>query len=144
MKYGTPFLRAAIGTAIVAAVAGCSFSYSSESISGSIEGSSKSSSSSSPGEKETAYRDDVRDYTVAYVGSSEDSQAFFRGLGDLAKRHGVTAWESDRSTWVGIGEGLARAKVSGAALDAFKQSLAGASAADQAAVQEGFDAYGAG
>ena len=143
MKHADSFARAAAAAALVA-LAACSFSYSSESISGSIEGSSKSSSSSSPGEKETAYRDDVRDYTVAYARSPEESHAFLQGLSDLAKRHGVTAWESDRLTWVGIGQGLAKARVSSASLDAFKHSLAETSPAHQAAIQEGFDGGGAG
>lgn len=142
MQYASPLVRAAAAAALVA-LAACSFSYSSESISGSIEASSKSSSSSSPGEKETAYRDDVRDYTVAYIRSSENSRAFLQGLSNLARRHGVTAWESERLTWVGIGQGLARARVSGAALDAFKRSLAETSPAHQAAIQEGYDGGGA-
>jgi hypothetical protein len=144
MKNQRSVSAAALAAAALAlAVGGCSFSYSSESISGSIEGSSKSSSSSSPGDKETAYRDDVRDYTSAYVRSSADAHAFFRGLGQLAERHGVTGWEADRATWVGIGEGLAKAEVSGAQLDAFKHSLTGDDPARMATIQEGFEAYAA-
>jgi hypothetical protein len=130
-------------TVLGLAAGGCSFSYSSESISGSIEGSSKSSSSSSPGEEATAYRDDVRDYTSAYVRSSEDADSFFRGLDRLAERHGVSVWEADRATWLGIGQGLAKADVNGAQLDAFKHSLTGDDPARMATVQEGFEAYGA-
>ena len=118
------------------AVGGCSFSYSSESI-------SDSSTSSSPGDKESAYRDDVRDYTYAYVGSSKDSRVFFQGLAKLAGRHGVTDWEGDRATWTGIGQGLAKADLSGAALESFKQGLTGADPTQMAKIQEGYDAYGA-
>ena len=133
--------RAALAAASVALVAGCSFSYSSESISNSIQG---SSGSSSPSEKKTAYRDDVRDYTSHYVRSSADTHAFFRGLGRLAEGHGVTGWEADRATWLGIGQGLAKAKLSGAQLDAFEHSLTEEDPARMATIQEGFEAYDAG
>jgi len=140
MKTNRFISRAVLAAASVALVAGCSFSYSSESISNSIQGSSRSSS---PSEKQTAYRDDVRDYTSRYVRSSADAHAFFSGLGRLAEGHGVTGWEADRATWVGIGEGLAKAKVSGAQLDALKRSLTGDDPARTATLQEGFEAYDA-
>lgn len=134
-------LSMVLGRALVAAmvawsVAGCSFSYSSDSI-------SKSSSSSSPGDKESAYRDDVREYTYAYVESSKDSRVFFRGLTKLAERHGVSDWEGDRATWTGIGQGLAKADVSGATLESYKTSLTGSDPGQMAKIQEGYDAYGA-
>jgi hypothetical protein len=140
MKTNRFISRAALAAASVALVAGCSFSYSSGSISNSIQGSSRSSS---PSEKETAYRDDVRDYTSHYVRSSADAHAFFRGLGQVAEGHGVTGWDSDRATWVGIGQGLAKAKVSGAQLDAFEHTLTGDDPARMATIQEGFEAYDA-
>ncbi len=144
MKIISAALRIVLVAALLAwAVAGCSFSYSSESISGSSDNSSKSSSSSSPSDKESAYRDDVRDYTYAYVESSKDSRVFFQGLAKLAERHGVSDWEADRVTWTGIGEGLAKADVSGATLESYKQSLTGADPAQMAKIQEGYDAYGA-
>src|SRR5215510_1693790 len=48
---------------------GCSLSESSRSSSDSSESSSDSYKSSSGGEKSAAYRDDIRDYTAAYVKS---------------------------------------------------------------------------
>jgi hypothetical protein len=58
---------------LLAALGGCSISVSSWSLSKSVRSSSHSSdssSSSSPGAAEEAYRDDVSDYTQAYVKSS--------------------------------------------------------------------------
>lgn len=137
--------RSALATLVLAAfaaplAAGCSFSYSSQSISKSIESSFESSSSSSPGDKASAYRDDVRDYTYAYVRSSTDTRDFLRGLGQLAQRHGIASWESDRATWVGIGAGLAKAKVNATELEVFKQNLAAPDAAHMADIQRGYEA----
>lgn len=98
--------------------AGCSFSYSSASISDSIAASSQSISdslsSSSPKDSspsEQAYREDVRDYTATAARSDRTGVDFQSGLAAVAERHGVTNWEADGATYVGIGEGLARAGV---------------------------------
>lgn len=108
---------ASIGGAVLLA-AGCSISASSASISDSITGSSKSFSdsisSSSPdgsSKSEQAYREDVRDYTATAARSGRDAANFQSGLARVAASHGVTDWEADASTFVGIGEGLARAGV---------------------------------
>jgi len=118
---------------------GCSFSYSSESSAKTLASPFTSSSSSSGGGSKQSYRDDVRDYTAAYVQSSADVAGFERGLGDVAKRHGVTNWEADSTTYVGIGQGLAKAKVSDATFLAFKQNLANGDADKAAAIQQGYD-----
>ena len=77
---------------------GCSISTSpsdsSESASdssGSLSDSSGSSfGSSSPEGKEAAYRDDVRDYTAAYVKSGGRIADFDRKLGGLARSRGIS------------------------------------------------------
>jgi hypothetical protein len=120
-------------------MAACSFSYSSEKFSDSSSASSDSSASSSPGAKERAYKDDVSDYTAAYVKSSSDFASFRGGLGDLARKRGVTDWEDDENTWLGIGAGLGRAKVSKVELDVYKTNLAGGDAKHAAAMQKGYD-----
>jgi hypothetical protein len=121
--------------------AGCSFIDSSQSISKSIGSSFESSSSSSPGSSESAYREDVRDYTYANVRSIDDGPSFLRGLGPIAQKHGVSNWAADSTTWVGIGEGLAKAKVSAVELETAKQQLAGTDVAHKAQIQQGFDGY---
>jgi hypothetical protein len=124
-----------------AAVAGCSFIDSSESISKSVSGSFESSSSSSPGDSESAYRDDVRDYTYAYVRSGGSAGDFDKGLGEMAKKHGISSWEADRATWIGVGEGLAKARVSRAELEAYKRTLGGADPDHMAAIEKGYEGY---
>lgn len=109
---------------------GCSISASSASISDSITQSSKSISdsisSSSPdgsSKSESAYREDVRDYTVAATRPGRDPTAFPRGLARVAQEHGITNWEADAATFVGIGEGLRQAGVEPGAVDAWSSRL---------------------
>src|SRR5438105_208994 len=90
------------------ATVGCSISTSSESSADSSQSSTRSSASisrSSPGGK-AMYREDVRTYTAASVKSQGPVDAFEKQLGELARRSGVTNWEDDETTYVGIGEGL--------------------------------------
>ena len=119
---------------------GCSFSYSSESSAKTLASPFTSSSSSSGGGSSRSYRDDVRDYTAAYVGSRADLAGFERGLADVARRHGVTNWEEDDTTYVGVGAGLAKAKVSVVVVEVYKQNLSQGDPAKAAAIQRGYDA----
>ena len=48
----------------------------------------------------------MRNYTSAYVKSGGDFDSFNRGLADIAAKHGVSNWESDTNTFIGIGQGL--------------------------------------
>ncbi|HUK37218.1 MAG TPA: putative lipoprotein [Vicinamibacterales bacterium] len=117
----------------------CSFSESSQSISTSVSSPFASSSSSSPGAAERAYEDDVRDYTAASVTSGNDLRGFQADLGKLATKHGITNWEENLATYVAIGEGLAKAKVSDAQLAAYKRNLGGSDPKKMDAIQNGYD-----
>jgi hypothetical protein len=127
----------------LALLAGCSISESvSKSVSSSFEWSSasiSSSSKSSSPDRAADYRADVRDYTSAYVKSGGDFDAFSRGLGDIAAKHGVSNWESDDDTYVGIGQGLKTAGVSPTQLEVWKSNLAKGDASKAAAIQKGYD-----
>src|SRR3989442_828744 len=100
---------------------GCSLSTSSRSSSDSSDSSESSSRTSK--ERHGRYREDVRSYTAAYVRSGGQLDAFEKELGDLARSHGLTNWEDDQTTYVGIGEGLGDAAVGVAELETFKASL---------------------
>ena len=129
--------------------AGCSFSYSSKSISDSISGSSESisdsSTSSSPAddkpaaEPEALYREDVRNLTAAYVRQGGDAASFQRGLGAIARQHGVSDWEASPATWTGVGEGLRGAAASPQQRDALARELAGDDPVKQQAIARGYD-----
>jgi hypothetical protein len=137
---GTPM---AVTFALVVALggAGCgSLSDSSASLSKSVSNSISSSSeslsrSSSP---EDAYRDDVRDFTEAYMKSGGDISKLKSEVGTVAKKHGITDWERNKATYQGIGAGMAKAEVSPAALDGYKTTIA--TDAQQAQwMQDGYD-----
>lgn len=129
---------------------GCSFSTSSASISDSITQSSTSVSdsisSSSPdgsSKSEQAYREDVRDYTVAATRTGRDVTSFETGLAQVAEQHGITNWEADAATYVGIGEGLKRAGLSPAAVDGWAEQMGpdtGARLPTDQLIRQGYDA----
>jgi hypothetical protein len=133
-------LIALVLVALMALTAGCSFSASSAASSESSSASSESSSaSSSPASKETSYRDDVRDYTAAYVKSGGQFDAFQRRIGELAKQHDITNWEDTMATYEGIGAGLGRAKVSQVQVDAYKQNLGKGDPRKMEAIQKAYN-----
>ena len=123
---------------LAACVVGCSFSDSSESISKSVSSPFTSSSRSSGG-SDQSYRDDVRDYTAAYVKSGGDFDAFQKQIAKLAAKHGITDWELDTNTFVGIGEGLKKAGATPTELAAWKTNLAGSDLSRANAIQQGYD-----
>lgn len=125
-------------------IQGCSFSASSkgssDSSGSSSDSSASSSGSSSPESAEAKYRNDVREYTAAYVKTGGQFDAFRRGLGDLAMKHGITNWEASTVTYEGIGEGLAEASANEVQLKAYMDGIAGQDADRRAAMQKGYDA----
>lgn len=129
---------------VAVAPLGCSFGYSSESSWKTLTSPSRSSGSSSGEEsekKEEAYRDDVRDYTYAYVTrSAPDAEGFERGIGQIAHRHGISNWEEDGDTWRGIGAGLAKADAAPATVDRFARDVARSNPARTTAMRQSYDA----
>lgn len=106
----------------------CSFSKSSETIGDSISSPFdwSSDSSNSSGGGDSAYRQDVSDYTVAFVRSGGDIDSFRSGLRRIAERRGITDWEGDELTCASIGLGLQRANFDEAAAFEFGRALFGA------------------
>lgn len=143
-------MRLAGATLLIAAFAigGCSFSYSSKSISDSSTGSSASSSdsstSSSPSDddkadqKESSYRDDVRGYTAAWVRDGGDVAAFQRGLATIAQRYGINDWEASTATWTGVGAGLRAGDASPSERTTLVDGLAGSDRAKRDAIERGY------
>jgi hypothetical protein len=130
-----------LGTALIS---GCSFSTSSESSSDSSAGIFKSasspftSSSDSSRNKRDKYETDVADYTATFVVSSSGTLDSFRGrLSELAESHEITNWEGDRNTYVGIGRGLAKARLGRPQISAFTESLSDNEPWKKEAIEEG-------
>lgn len=125
-------------------LAGCSISESvkssSESSSGSISSSSDSSESSSgsSSKERESYRNEVRDYTSAYVKSGGQFENFTRGLDSIATRHDVSNWENDNDTYVGIGAGLRAGGVTQDQFTVWQTNLAGSDGNKAAAMQKGY------
>jgi len=118
---------------------GCSLSTSSRMTSDFLDSSESSSRSSTSKERHSRYREDVRSYTAAYVRSGGQFDAFTKELGDLARRHGLTNWEDDQTTYIGIGEGLGDAAVGEAELETYKTSLSRSDPLKMQAIQLGYD-----
>jgi hypothetical protein len=132
-----------IGFAILV-LAGCSISESVkssfESSSASVTSSSGSSTSSGSSSREReSYRNEVRDYTSAYVKSGGQFENFTRGLDSIAARHDVTNWEADQDTYVGIGAGLRAANVTPEQFRVWQTNLAGSDGAKASSMQKGYD-----
>jgi hypothetical protein len=121
------FLAAVSAAGVIGFGSGCgSLSDSSKSLSKSISKSisspiESSSRSSSPSDE---YRNDVRDFTAAYMKSGGDPSQLKAQVSTIAEKHGVTDWESSKSTYEGIGAGLAQAGVTPAELEAYKKTIA--------------------
>ncbi len=101
--------------------AGCSISYSleksSDSVSASLDSITSISTSSSGGEEEkvnvtgTLYEEDIAAVTVLYVSREKTTDEYQRQVAGIAKNHGISDWEQDETTFLGMGKGLRRAGV---------------------------------
>lgn len=101
-------------------ISGCSISHSVSSSSDSSRSISRSSNSSSgpkvSEETRKAYVKDISTYADAIGGSRISGDDFMRGISKIAKKHGISDWESYKYTYIGIGKGLKAAGISRAQL----------------------------
>jgi hypothetical protein len=121
-------------------ITGCSFSESSKSISDST--SSIISSPSSVSGKSKKYQNEIADYTMAYIKSSQpnaDYTTFLKGLSDIAAKEGVTNWDQDSLTYMGIGKGLKKADVEGIAYETYKKNFARGDSKKMEEIQDGYE-----
>ncbi len=101
--------------------AGCSISYSleksSDSVSASLDSITSISTSSSGGEEEkinatgTLYEEDIAAVTVLYVSREKTTDEYQRQVAGIAKNHGISDWEQEETTFLGMGKGLRRAGI---------------------------------
>ncbi|MEN8181921.1 MAG: putative lipoprotein [Myxococcota bacterium] len=127
-----------LAAALLVLGGGCSFSYSSKSLSDSSASSSESSSASSQTQV-SRYRQDVADYAQAYVTSGGAEAGFLGGIGALAEKRGISDWEAEPNTWVGIGQGLGRANVNEVQLDVYAQNWSAGDAQKLQGIQKGWN-----
>lgn len=122
-------------------LAGCSFSESSSDSSKGVFDLASSPLSSSSDSSRTArekYENNVADYTAEFVTSSSGTMEKFRDhLGELAESRGISNWESDRITYLGIGRGLKKADLGTPQISAFTESLSGNDPIKKQGIEEG-------
>ncbi|MDD1624765.1 MAG: putative lipoprotein, partial [Methylococcaceae bacterium] len=111
---------------------------------GSISDSTSSiiSSPSSISGKSKKYQNEVADYTMAYVKSSHpgaDYNSFLKGLSDIAAKEGVTNWDQDSLTYLGIGIGLKKAGVEGVPYETYKKNFARGDSKKMEEIQDGYE-----
>jgi len=116
-----------------------SISESSGSIADSSTSSSKSSRSSSAENKESYLRD-IKYYTAAYTSANRDIKGLAKGLSTISEKYGVTNWEAYPVTYIGIGEGFAKASLSQQQVDHNAALLAQGDQVRIAFIQQGFRA----
>ncbi|NPA24960.1 MAG: putative lipoprotein [Deltaproteobacteria bacterium] len=89
------------------ALSACSFSHSSKAFSNSSTSPSKSSSGDD-GEKEykQTYINEIMIYTDGIVNTHATPDDYMRGLARIAERNGISNWEANHDTYIGIGKGL--------------------------------------
>src|SRR3990172_8816160 len=112
-----------LALAALLALAGCSISYSVESLSKSVSSPFTSSSRSSGEEEDPAYQEEVRGFAAGFARSGGDANAFRRGVASIAERRGIHDWEDDDQTCRAIGSGLARAGLDEGRAEALAQDL---------------------
>ena len=91
------------------------------------------------GGRDRHYLEDVRSYTAANVRAGVPLETFQKELGELARAHGLTHWEEDEATYVGIGEGLSDAAVGKNELEMYKTSFSRSDPLKMQAIQRGYD-----
>ena len=137
---------------IISMAQGCSFSASSTSSESSesssdssgsssdSSGSSSSSSSSSSSEEDKDYENQIMNYTIAYLSTAEfDRFAFLKGIAEIAIANGITSWEDDEATMIGIGRGLRKSHMTGSVYEAYKTSIADSQELRMLNIQKGYD-----
>ena len=115
----------------------CSKSSTSQASSESSSNSSASSSGSSSGP--SAYVRDVRDYTREWVLSGGELSGFQREIAKIAQKRGISDWEQDEETYLGIGRGLKKAGIRGQRYEMLRSQLAGTNADSGKWIQAGYD-----
>lgn len=108
--------------ALAAFTTGCSFSESSKSSSAIV--SSPFTSSSNSSSPENAYKEEVKDFTGAFLKSGGDMAKLPQEIGRIAEKHGISDWENNQATYVAIGKGLKAAGLNQAQFDGYKANLA--------------------
>ena len=133
-----PLLGIALAMLALSAPLGCFKSSTSQASSESSSSSSSSFSTSSSGP--SAYVRDVRDQTAQWLLAGDDPATRERDLAKIAEKRGISDWEQDEQTYLGIGRGLKKAGVSGKRYESLVAQLKGPNPDSAKWIQAGYDA----
>lgn len=107
-----------------------------QSISGSLQSISGSSSGGGKSQMQV-YQMDIRDLTAIYYKNGFDSE-YNSDLAQVAKTNGILNWESDPSTYVGIGQGLRKAQVEESEFQIFLSKIDGSRKSLRSFLSQGY------
>jgi len=80
------------------------------------------------------------DYTAAYLSTAEfDRSSYVQGVSEIATAEGITNWEDDENTLMGIGRALKKSKLIGQVYETYKKSLADSKESRMQLIQKGYD-----
>lgn len=125
----------AASVSLVTAI-GCFKSSTLQASSESSSASSASSSGSSSGP--SGYVRDVREATRQWLLSGGSVESLQLEISRIAARRGVSDWEQDEETYLGIGRGLKKAGVRGERYELLQQQLAGPNPDSAKWIQAGY------
>ncbi|HID70521.1 MAG TPA: putative lipoprotein [Desulfobacterales bacterium] len=124
MVFNNCYLYVGLLVSLLTLQTGCSVSYSLEQSSDSVSTSLDSltsitsiSTSSAGGDEEKVsataqiYKEDVAAATVLYISGGKNNTKFQRQVTSIARNHGISDWEKETSTFIGMGMGLRRAGI---------------------------------
>lgn len=113
-----------------------------ESSSKSVSSPLRSSSTAVTDGVRAALERDVDDYGAAYARAGVTSAAFLRGVGTIARRHGVLDWEADAGVVRALGRGLRRAGLGPEDTRSLAHTIAGGDATRRAWLLDGYGSDG--
>jgi hypothetical protein len=82
----------------------------------------------------------VRDQTAQWLLAGDDPATRERDLAKIAQKRGISDWEQDEQTYLGIGRGLKKAGVSGKRYESLVAQLKGPNPDSAKWIQAGYDA----
>ncbi len=136
--------RLILGAAsLVLALSGCSTMSDSlsdsisKSVSSPFEWSSKSSGTAT--DIVENYRNDVGKFAEICARSHCSVSDMNDGVTTIAGKYGITDWEAEKATYDAIGRGFAKAHLTQAQVDLYKNSIPRITLADAGALQQGYD-----
>lgn len=103
---------------------------------------SSGSSSGSSDERKESYQGEVRRFAEVCSRSNGGVPELVKGVTAVAEKHGISNWEADLSTYVGIGEGLAKAGTPKPQLELYTNGLAKGDSTRLKALNKGLEQAG--